>query len=48
MTLYVCQRCHHEVNKDDLEYLPGIRCSMCGHRILLKKRPPSVKKLPAI
>jgi DNA-directed RNA polymerase subunit RPC12/RpoP len=44
---YICQKCHAEISPEELETLPGIRCIICGHRILLKKRPPIVKRLKA-
>ena len=45
MTTYLCQKCHQEIDPGELETLPGIRCIVCGHRILLKKRPPIIKRL---
>ena len=45
MTTYLCQKCHQEIDPAELETLPGIRCIICGHRILLKKRPPIIKRL---
>ncbi|MHA1206009.1 MAG: DNA-directed RNA polymerase subunit P [Candidatus Hodarchaeales archaeon] len=45
MTTYLCQKCHTEIDPAELETLPGIRCIICGHRILLKKRPPIIKRL---
>ena len=35
----------HSYDPAELETLPGIRCIICGHRILLKKRPPIIKRL---
>ncbi len=37
---YVCPNCGHE-----FEELPkiAVRCPYCGHRIILKARPPVVK-----
>ena len=40
---YYCAICKQDV---EIDYeLSGIRCSYCGHRILVKKRPTAVKKL---
>jgi len=38
---YICARCKKPV---DIDYeLHGIRCPMCGHRILVKERPTQVQ-----
>ncbi|MHA1168095.1 MAG: DNA-directed RNA polymerase subunit P [Candidatus Hodarchaeales archaeon] len=45
MTIYVCQSCGKEIEPEELDELPGIRCIICGHRILYKKRPMIIKRL---
>lgn len=45
MTLYICQACGTEIEPDKLKTLPGIRCIVCAHRILIKKRPAIIKRL---
>ena len=45
MTIYVCQACGTDIEPDKLKTFRGIRCIMCGHRILTKKRPPIIKRL---
>jgi DNA-directed RNA polymerase subunit P len=42
---YKCANCKRQINIDD-EYF-GIRCPYCGHRVLLKDRPPTVKRIKA-
>ncbi|MFX0113495.1 MAG: DNA-directed RNA polymerase subunit P [Candidatus Hodarchaeota archaeon] len=48
MTTYICQKCGSEITPEELESLPGVRCIICGHRILIKKRPPIIKRLKAV
>ncbi|MFQ5819091.1 MAG: DNA-directed RNA polymerase subunit P [Candidatus Heimdallarchaeota archaeon] len=47
MTTYKCMRCKSEISSEDLEILPGLRCPLCGYRILVKKRPPFIKRVKA-
>ncbi len=47
MTKYVCHRCGKVVTPEELNLMPGSKCPDCGHRILLKTRPPIIKKLKA-
>ncbi|OFV68485.1 MAG: DNA-directed RNA polymerase subunit P [Candidatus Syntrophoarchaeum caldarius] len=42
---YCCAKCKHLV---EIDYeSQGIRCSYCGHRILIKQRPTMVKTVKA-
>jgi len=43
---YKCTRCK-KIAEIDYEY-SGIRCPYCGHRILMKERPTTVKKMQAV
>lgn len=43
--MYKCMNCGKELSEEDLK--KRIRCSYCGYRILLKKRPEIVKKVKA-
>lgn len=45
MTVYECTACHTIIEPDKLKTLPGVRCIMCGFRVLTKKRPPIIKRL---
>jgi len=46
MTVYICAMCGAEI---DVEPGERIQCTKCGSRILLKPRPPALKKkVPAI
>nr|WP_269850763.1 DNA-directed RNA polymerase subunit P [Methanosarcina horonobensis] len=40
---YKCTRCKQKV-EIDYEYT-GIRCPYCGHRILVKERPTTIKRI---
>ncbi|MHA1712931.1 MAG: DNA-directed RNA polymerase subunit P [Candidatus Ranarchaeia archaeon] len=42
---YICARCGKEITAAGLEQLPGVSCPYCGYRILLKSRPPVMKRL---
>ncbi|HWR24895.1 MAG TPA: DNA-directed RNA polymerase subunit P [Methanosarcina sp.] len=42
---YKCTRCKQKVEVD-YEYT-GIRCPYCGHRILVKERPTTIKRINA-
>ncbi|NLI62863.1 MAG: DNA-directed RNA polymerase subunit P [Methanosarcinaceae archaeon] len=42
---YYCIRCKREM---DINYeQPGVRCSYCGYRLLVKKRPQTIKRIKA-
>ncbi|WNY24640.1 DNA-directed RNA polymerase subunit P [Methanolapillus millepedarum] len=42
---YYCTQCKREI---DIDYEnSGVRCSYCGHRILVKRRPTTRKKIEA-
>lgn len=43
---YKCSRCKQIVEID--KEFGGIRCPYCGHRILVKERPTSIKKIPCV
>ena len=47
MTKYVCHRCGKTITPEELNLMPGSKCPDCGRRILLKTRPPIIKKLKA-
>ncbi|RLJ10266.1 MAG: DNA-directed RNA polymerase subunit P [Candidatus Aenigmatarchaeota archaeon] len=44
--MYKCMNCGKDV-EIDLKNAKKIICSHCGYRILLKKRPPVVKRVQA-
>lgn len=41
MTVYICAMCGAEV---DVEPGERVQCTKCGSRILMKPRPPALKK----
>ena len=43
--LYQCMKCGAMVRSTDLEL--GIRCPFCRYRVLMKVRPPIVKRIKA-
>jgi len=46
--VYECVRCGAKVSSEELELRGGgIKCTMCGYRILKKIRPPVVKRIRA-
>ena len=46
--VYECVRCGSKVPTEELERRGGgIRCIICGYRILKKMKPPVVKRIPA-
>jgi DNA-directed RNA polymerase subunit RPC12/RpoP len=46
--VYECLRCGAKVPSEELELRGGeIKCIVCGYRILKKKKPPVVKRVPA-
>ena len=45
MTEYQCSNCGQEIDPNELKQLPGIRCTVCGHRVLVKQRPLIIKRL---
>jgi DNA-directed RNA polymerase subunit RPC12/RpoP len=46
--LYECVRCGAKVAINELEMRGGgVKCTVCGYRVLKKKRPPVVKRVPA-
>jgi len=45
---YECVRCGAKVSTEDLEMRGGgIKCTVCGYRVLKKIRPPVVKRVSA-
>jgi DNA-directed RNA polymerase subunit P len=44
--VYKCAHCKHIVELDK-EY-GGVRCPYCGHRVLVKERPTTIKRVKAI
>ena len=46
--IYECIRCGAQVAIDELEMRGGgVKCTICGYRVLKKKRPPVVKRVLA-
>jgi DNA-directed RNA polymerase subunit RPC12/RpoP len=46
--VYECVRCGAKVAIDELKLRGGgVKCTVCGYRVLKKKRPPVVKRVPA-
>ncbi len=46
--VYECVRCGAKVATDELELRGGgVKCTICGYRVLKKKRPPVVKRVHA-
>lgn len=46
--VYECVRCGAKVPSEELEMRGGgIKCIICGYKILRKVRPPVVKRIPA-
>ncbi|MHC1631424.1 MAG: DNA-directed RNA polymerase subunit P [Methanotrichaceae archaeon] len=43
---YKCTRCKKIVEVDYER--SGIRCPHCGHRILMKERPTTIKRIKAV
>lgn len=44
--IYECVRCHAKVHTEELELRGGgVKCTVCGYRILKKIRPPVVKRV---
>lgn len=43
--LYQCMKCGATVKSTDLEL--GVRCPFCRYRVLMKVRPPIVKRIEA-
>lgn len=45
MIMYKCLKCAKEIKSEELK--ERIRCPFCGYRIVLKKKPKKVIKVPA-
>jgi len=46
--VYECVRCGAKVPSEELELRGGgMKCIICGYRILKKIKPPVVKRVPA-
>ncbi|MBS7614768.1 DNA-directed RNA polymerase subunit P [Candidatus Bathyarchaeota archaeon] len=43
--LYQCMKCGATVKSTDLDL--GVRCPFCRYRVLIKVRPPIVKRIKA-
>jgi len=44
--IYECVKCRAEVRTEELELRGGgVKCTICGYRVLKKKRPPVVKRV---
>jgi len=47
--VYECIRCGAKVFTEELEHRGGgIKCTVCGFRVLKKIRPPVVKRVKAV
>jgi DNA-directed RNA polymerase subunit P len=47
--VYECVRCGAKVLTEELEHRGGgMKCTVCGFRVLKKIRPPVVKRVKAI
>lgn len=47
--IYTCKRCSAAMTEADLEYRGGeTKCILCGFRVLVKTKPPVVKRVKAI
>jgi len=47
--IYECVRCGAKVLTEELEHRGGgMKCTVCGFRVLKKIRPPVVKRVKAI
>ena len=43
---YECVKCGAEVRTEELELRGGgVKCTICGYRVLKKRRPPVVKRV---
>ncbi len=47
MATYLCEKCGKTIDSNELMGLPGIRCPVCGHRILYKSRSPIIRETNA-
>jgi len=46
--VYECVKCGAKVETDELELRGGgVKCTICGYRVLKKIRPPVVKRVAA-
>lgn len=46
--VYTCKRCGEAMTHENLEERGGhVKCIFCGYRILIKTRPPVVKRVDA-
>ena len=46
--VYECVKCGAKVLTDELELRGGgVKCTLCGYRVLRKIRPPIVKRVTA-
>jgi len=47
--VYECVKCGAKVFTEELEHRGGgIKCTVCGFRVLKKIRPPVVKRIKAV
>jgi DNA-directed RNA polymerase subunit RPC12/RpoP len=44
--LYECARCGYVQKGEQFQLLGGVKCEVCGYRIVKKIRPPVVKRIP--
>lgn len=47
MATYLCEKCGKTIDSNELMGLPGIRCPVCGYRILYKSRSPIIREIKA-
>lgn len=46
--IYECLKCNRLFSKEEMETLPGVRCPYCGHRVIMKVRPPIAKRVKSV
>jgi len=44
---YKCMKCGKTFDQEEMSILPGVHCPYCGYKIIIKIRPPIVKKIKA-
>ncbi|RLE85937.1 MAG: DNA-directed RNA polymerase subunit P [Thermoprotei archaeon] len=46
--IYRCLKCGRIFSREEMETLPGVRCPYCGHKVIIKIRPPIAKRVKAV
>ncbi|MHA2248928.1 MAG: DNA-directed RNA polymerase subunit P [Candidatus Kariarchaeaceae archaeon] len=47
MTRYLCIKCSHSMNPNEILSGSRVRCIQCGYRTLQKARPEIIRKIRA-